>query len=307
MFATFDFAAEQPYDPRVRWGCVPLAACAACLAGVVLQEGARAQPDVCIAPAITSVEYEGAQYRIVALSVPDAAPLGVASAWIQDKPCNDTVVPGAAPPPPLPLPPPRRVDVPVSRLAGISPRTALGAPGRPGWIWVSEGCAADEPIGIAVGCLELEPLAAHQAVETSATAAAMTSSNGTFPLIFGSSQTCTLPQLPPPGSQPTPVTTVCRIGDGSSRRHRSASARFGEVVRFNFRTYVTSARISYGRRRPVELTDGSGDGWTATWRIPASGTYYARLFVRSETPVSRTEITYWILLRVRGTADRREG
>jgi hypothetical protein len=146
----------------------------------------------------------------------------------------------------------------------------------------------------------LEPMAAQRAVETSGAAPAMMSSRGTFPLIFGSSTACTLPQPLPSGSPPlTPVMTVCHNADGFFRHHRSASARYGEVVQFGFRTHVRSVRVSYGRRPAVELANGSGSQWTVRWRIPARGAYYVSIVVRNETPVSWTETTYAILLRVR--------
>jgi hypothetical protein len=95
-----------------------LAGCVAALTAA--NSTVRATPSTCTALAISPIEYNGKSYRPVPLRLPRQAPLATVWVWMQDRPCNDTVL-GFTPSPPPPLPPPRVVKIPLERLVRIRP------------------------------------------------------------------------------------------------------------------------------------------------------------------------------------------
>lgn len=122
----------------------------------------------------------------------------------------------------------------------------------------------------------------------------ITSSQGVFPLKFGSSTTCVNERhVPQTLFQPTPLRTVCTSVDGIHGRPPLARARPGDVVVFALTRPFDVVRIRAGNAPAIELA-----GQNVSWRVPTAGTYDVSLFMRFETARERSDATYSVRLRV---------
>lgn len=129
----------------------------------------------------------------------------------------------------------------------------------------------------------------------------LSTSKGVFALRFGSStyQKCTPVPVDPTAPFPQASGTCSLlIADGMAHVTREpALARFGEVVRLTLDRPYDSVRVVIGQR-----TEELGPGQRIRWRIPASGTYYARFVFKyvteSESQTESFDATYWLQLRV---------
>ena len=236
--------------------------------------------------AISPIEYNGKSYRPVPLTLPRQAPLATVRVWVQDQPCNDTVV-GFTPSPPPPLPPPRAVKIPLERLVGIAPQVAVGAAENDSLIWVRSSCRHRAAMDVAAGCLRLDDAAAYAAAWASGAMPSVTTPRGSFPMVVRSRTTCPSASL----AEPAPI---CRTEAGVVKRAPRVAVRLGDRLLFAPDDTLSSISISYGRQPPVEYTQESWRGWN----VNASGRYTLRIVVRGENPAYRHVTTYMLPLRV---------
>ena len=249
---------------------------------------APARPLSCPGPFIGEIDYRGRSYELVQLTLPREELLGTVTRMVMVWPCNDVIVsPQPSPPPPPPQPVPVSYDFPIARLTGISPALAVAAADRPNVIWVVASCNAVSPMDVARDCLKLGEGAAFRAAKGALPD--VSGSGGSSPLVVGSAVSCsaTAPSAP------------CAVKQGLIRHPPRLRVRRGEQLLFSFPVPLDGAQFSYGRRPEKTITVNRGS-FSFRWRVPASGRYTLKLFVRDSNPAFTRETTYILPLNVAG-------